>query len=129
MLYCHLYCNSKCYFNSSETYWQNQPQEVLYKKGVLSNFSKFTRRHLCQKCLLQETLLHVFFCEFSEICKSTFLTIQLCATASVFRTMSNIYDRTFLWKYRSSRAEVFFKKVFLEIAQNSQENTCARVSF
>ena len=25
--------------------------------------------------------------------------------------------------------EVFYKKVFLKILQNSQENTCARVSF
>ena len=31
--------------------------------------------------------------------------------------------------YRSSRPEVFCKKVLLEIPQNSQENTCARVSF
>ena len=30
---------------------------------------------------------------------------------------------------RSSRSEVFFKKVFLKISQNSQENNCARVSF
>ena len=32
-------------------------------------------------------------------------------------------------KNRSSCPEVFVKKVFLEISQNSQENTCARVSF
>ena len=30
---------------------------------------------------------------------------------------------------RSSRPDVFCKKVFLEFSQNSQENTCARVSF
>ena len=30
---------------------------------------------------------------------------------------------------RSSRPEVFLKKVFLEISQNLQENICARVSF
>ena len=30
---------------------------------------------------------------------------------------------------RSSRWEVFGEKVFLQISQNSQENTCARVSF
>ena len=30
---------------------------------------------------------------------------------------------------RSSRPDVFCKKVFLEISQNSRENTCARVSF
>ena len=32
-------------------------------------------------------------------------------------------------KYRSIRLEVFCKKMFLEISQNSQENTCARVFF
>ena len=30
--------------------------------------------------------------------------------------------------YRSSRPEKLVKKLFLEILQNSQENTCARVS-
>ena len=33
------------------------------------------------------------------------------------------------YKGRSSRPDVFCKKLFLEISQNSQENTCARVSF
>ena len=116
MLYCHLYCNIKCYFSSSEAHWQNQLQEVLYEKGVLTNF-------------LKETLLQVFSYDFSEICTTTFFTKLLWAAASVYRTMSNIYDRTFLWKYRRSRPEVFFKKMFLEISQNSQESTCARASF
>ena len=31
--------------------------------------------------------------------------------------------------YRSSHRRCSAKKVFLEILQNSQENTCARVSF
>ena len=30
---------------------------------------------------------------------------------------------------RSTRLEVFYKKVSLKISQNSQENTCARASF
>ena len=30
---------------------------------------------------------------------------------------------------RGSRLEVFCKKLFLEISQNSQENACAKVSF
>ena len=34
-----------------------------------------------------------------------------------------------LFHFRSSRAEVFCKNVFLELSQNSQENTCARASF
>ena len=32
-------------------------------------------------------------------------------------------------KSRSSHPEMFYKKVFFEISQNSHENTCARVSF
>ena len=35
----------------------------------------------------------------------------------------------FLLTFRSSRPECSVKKVLLEILQNSQENTCARVSF
>ena len=34
-----------------------------------------------------------------------------------------------LTHFRNSRPEVFCKKVFLEISQNSQENTCVSVSF
>ena len=32
-------------------------------------------------------------------------------------------------RYRSSLLQLFCKKVFLENSQNSQENTCTRVSF
>ena len=46
--YCHLYCNSKCYFSNSEAYWQKQPPDVFYEKVVLTIFSKFTGRHLFQ---------------------------------------------------------------------------------
>ena len=41
----------------------------------------------------------------------------------------HIFDSCIIFVYRSSRSEVFCKKVFLEISKNSQENTCARVSF
>ena len=34
-----------------------------------------------------------------------------------------------LTSLRSSRLEVVYKKEFLEISQNSQEKTCARISF
>ena len=39
---------------------------VLYKKGVLRNFAKFTGKHLCQACnfIKKETLAQVFSCEF-----------------------------------------------------------------
>ena len=41
----------------------------------------------------------------------------------------NIYHSFKVTQTRSSHPEVFCKNVFLEISQNSQENTCARDSF
>ena len=56
----------------------------------------------------------------------------------VYRTMSNIYDEDFC-KNSSTTINVgqgsqaargcSIRKVFLKISQNSQENTCDRVSF
>ena len=44
---------------------------VYYKKGVLRNFTKFLRKHLCQSLrpatLLKETQAQVLSCEFCEI--------------------------------------------------------------
>ena len=59
---------------------QNQPPEVFYKKNVLENFAKFSRKHLCQSLFFnkvpglikKETLAQVFSCEFREFFKSTF---------------------------------------------------------
>ena len=73
MLYCHLYCNSKCYFSSSETYWQNQPQEVLYKEGVLTNFSKFTRKQLCQSVFFKRLYYRFFPVNFPKFVGPLFL--------------------------------------------------------
>ena len=39
-----------------------------------------------------------------------------------------IQKRLFLW-LEAATGGVLYKKVFLEILQNSQENTCGRVSF
>ena len=48
--------------------------EVLCKKGVLKNFSKFTRKHLCQSLFFKkETLAQVFSFEFCEILRTHFL--------------------------------------------------------
>ena len=85
ILYCHLYCNRKCYFSSSEVYWQKHPPEVFYQKGVLTNFLKFTGKHLCQNLSFKGLYFRFFSCEFSEICRTTFFTKHLWATASVFR--------------------------------------------
>ena len=56
-------------------------------------------------------MAQVFSCEFSEISKSTFFTEHLWTTASAF-SFSEAATGGVLWK-----------KVFLKISQNSQENT------
>ena len=73
MLYCHLYCNSNCYFSSSEAYWQNQPLEVLYKKGVLTNFSKFTRKHLYQSVFFKRLYYRFFPVNFPKFVRPLFI--------------------------------------------------------
>ena len=66
---------------------QKQPQEVLYIKGVLKNFAKFTRKHLCQNLIFnkfkKEILVQMFACESCEISKSTCFTEHLWTTASL----------------------------------------------
>ena len=64
--------------------------EVFCKRGVLSNFTKFTGKHLCQSLFLnkfpglrpatllkKETLAQVYSCEFCEISKNTFFIEHL----------------------------------------------------
>ena len=86
----------------------------VYIKKVFLQISQDSQENTCARVFSWQ----IFSCEFSEIWKTTFFTKHLWATAPVFRTMSNMYDRRFLWKYRSSHPEMFFKKVFLEISCN-----------
>ena len=53
--------------------------------------------------------------------------IYLLATLISLYRKSNEFKKVIFC--RSSRAEVFCKEGVLEILQNSQENTCARVAF
>ena len=60
-------------------------------EGVLSNFAKFTGKHLCQSLFYnnvaglrpakKDTLAQVFSCEFCNISKYTFFTKHLWSTA------------------------------------------------
>ena len=60
---------------------------MFYKKNVLRNFARFTRKHLCQRLFLnkvtglrpkacnfikKKSLAQVFSCEFCKISKNTF---------------------------------------------------------
>ena len=56
----------------------------------------------------------------STICLIFSETLIFCRNESKIREARKII--------RSSRAEVFYKKRFLKVSQNSQRNTCARVS-
>ena len=75
---------------------QKQRPGVFCKKRILTNFAKFTGKHLCQSLffnkvaglrsatlLKKEILTQVFSCEFFKISKDTFFTEQLRTTASV----------------------------------------------
>ena len=73
---------------------QKQSSEVCYKKVVFRNFTKFTRKHLCQSLffnkvaslrpatLFKKRLAQVFSCDFFEIFKDTIFTEHIWKTAS-----------------------------------------------
>ena len=82
------------------------------KKDVLKNFADFTGKHLCWNIFLIHTCFPVKFANFSRTSFS-----------------KNIWERLLLRKLEAVVQKCSVKKVFLEISQNSQENTCARVSF
>ena len=71
--------------NASLAVWSirsNRP-ELLYKKGVLRNFAKFTGKHLYQSLFFKkESLAQVDSCEFYGISKNTFFKEHLWTTVS-----------------------------------------------
>ena len=86
----HIVLNLLLFFRSSH-------QRCSVRKGVLRNFAKFTGNHLCQSLFFnfikKETLTQVFFCDFWEIFKNTFLTEHLRPTATYFfKLQANLGD-------------------------------------
>ena len=86
---------------------------------------------------------NVKFKETNQICSALKISQSVNAESAYDRNNKSMYScfmkaRNILavWciereknrRYRSSRPEVFCKKVFLKTSQKSQENTCARVS-
>ena len=63
--------------------------------------------------------------------KKTFLLKHRCTTLhkDVFRILPKSWNGSFCEKVEAVDQTCSVKKVFLEISQNSQENTYARVSF
>ena len=92
---------------------------------------------LCQKLLLlYQTIHYLLFLHGSLLLnKSDFpkwLIIMLALfdiTIHTFASCKAFFNSRSLVEGEAATRGVLCKKVFLEISQNSQENTCARVSF
>ena len=81
-------------FAGSRGKYRSIQQRCSVEKCVPRNFTKFTRKHLCQSLffnkvaglkpatLLKKVLTQVFSCEFCEISKNTFFTEHIWTTAS-----------------------------------------------
>ena len=68
--------------------FRSSRRDVSGKKGVLRNFAKFTGKHLCYSLIFNKVaglkaLSQVFFCEFWEVSKNTFLHRTPLVAASV----------------------------------------------
>ena len=79
--------------------YRSSHQRCSVRKGVLRNFAKFTRKHLCQSLYFNkvatlrpeaynfikiETLAQGFSCEFCEISKNISFIEHVWATASEY---------------------------------------------
>ena len=73
MLYCHLYCNRKSYFSSERSIERISDRRFLYKKGVLTNFSKFTRKHLYQSVFFKRLYYRFFPVNFPKFVRPLFI--------------------------------------------------------
>ena len=88
----------KCYESLNDLLSRSSRPDVFIKKGVLRNVTKFTGKHPCQDLFLiklpetcnfikKEILAQVFYCEFCEISKSTFLHRTPLVAASDFHNI------------------------------------------
>ena len=106
----------------------------LQNTSALYNIIEITLRHGCSPA----NLLHVFRASLHKNTSGGLLLvihikknfkIELYVNSQLF-LLYNVHKRTnFSSFYHVKMRGVLRKYVFLEILQNSQENTCARVSF
>ena len=93
-----------CFFKAILQY-RSSRLEVFSKKEILRNFTKFTRKHLCQNVffnkvvetearnfILKRTLTQVFSCEFCEISLNTFScrAFQVVASSSSLNRLAEV---------------------------------------
>ena len=109
--------------------WKNEHRENWEKKEEKLNISISNR-----KIRFLNFLRFIAFA-ILETFKSVVIrpeALVLCRNIKKFANLWHLWRSIYeakLTMHRRSRPDVFCKKVFLENLQNSQENTCARVSF
>ena len=110
--------------------FRSSRQSCSVEKFIVKNFANFRAKHLCWSLFLIALQVDI------SSAKDCFYLFHLQNTITnstgefgVDETSTQCKVSIFFKTYRSSLPEVFCKKVFLEISQNSQKSTCARVSF
>ena len=108
--------------------------EVLCKKGVLRNFTKFTGKHLCQSLYflkLQQRIWHrCFYVNFMRFLRTPFFKEHLWwLLLSESFGQKSLETGIDFRNVRSSHPRCFVQIGILKKSQISQENTCAGVSF
>ena len=113
--------------------------KVFCTKSVLKNFAKFTGKQSCKglffnkvaglpATLLKKRFLRRCFPEnVAKFFKTPYRTPP--AAVSVLTPKKHVFSGYRKKPLRSSQQRCFIKKAFLKTSQNSQENTCARISF
>ena len=78
--------------------YQQQPQKVFFKKGVLRNFAKLTGKRLCQSLFFNKVAGRRNSCELCEISKNTSERLLLSAHSLHFCQTMYRLRKTKLWK-------------------------------
>ena len=94
---------------------------------LLSNFSYFLKKRKKQEQFFIPPLclIRLRSCNCIKIVKIALIH----SFEKIYSNLSSVSFKFCNIKYRSSQQRCSIKTVFLEISQNSKENTCARVSF
>ena len=100
--------------------------QLLYDKRIY-NYKRQSRNHAD---------IHLRVCMYAlyltpgveELINQTLILVEFCKAPSLLKATSGIHNKT-CFRTEAVVQTCSVKEVFLEISQNSQENTCASVSF
>ena len=110
-------------------------------KSCFEKLCKINKKSMCCKItlFLQNTSGRLLLAVLKQLFLQFFITIwyefSISKKTNIHQTLKFLILQYFCtsykynWSTRNSHRRCSIKKVFLEISQNSQENTCARVSF